>query len=64
MQQCRKHLQRQVNPFDVAGLAAEKEELEKKMGAPDFWDDVEAANKANYHLLHNMSFCTKDKYSD
>ena len=30
MQQCRKHLQRQVNPFDVAGLAAEKEELEKK----------------------------------
>ncbi len=42
MQRCRKHLQRQVNPFDVAGLAAEKEELEKKMGAPDFWDDVEA----------------------
>ena len=33
--------------LDVAGLAAEKEELEKKMGAPDFWDDVEAANKAN-----------------
>ena len=50
MQQCRKHLQRQVNPFDVAGLAAEKEELEKKMGAPDFWDDVEAANKANQRM--------------
>ena len=50
MQQCRKHLQRQVSPFDVAGLAAEKEELEKKMGAPDFWDDVEAANKANQRM--------------
>mgnify|MGYP000168895495 FL=1 len=50
MRQCRKHLQRQVNPFDVAGLAAEKEELEKKMGAPDFWDDVEAANKANQRM--------------
>ena len=50
LQQCRKHLQRQVSPFDVAGLAAEKEELEKKMGAPDFWDDVEAANKANQRM--------------
>ena len=50
MRQCRKHLQRQVSPFDVAGLAAEKEELEKKMGAPDFWDDVEAANKANQRM--------------
>lgn len=50
MQQCRKHLQRQVSPFDVAELAAEKEELEKKMGAPDFWDDVEAANKANQRM--------------
>ena len=39
-----------VSPFDVAGLAAEKEELEKKMGAPDFWDDVEAANKANQRM--------------
>lgn len=39
-----------MNPFDVAGLAAEKEELEKKMGAPDFWDDVEAANKANQRM--------------
>ena len=26
------------------------EELEKKMGAPDFWDDVEAANKANQRM--------------
>ena len=50
MRRCRKHLKRQVNPFDVAGLAAEKEELEKKMGAPDFWDDVEAANKANQRM--------------
>ncbi|MDD6044784.1 MAG: peptide chain release factor 2 [Clostridia bacterium] len=36
--------------LDVAGLAAEKEELEKRMGAPDFWDDVEAANKANQRM--------------
>jgi len=43
-------LKRQVNPFDVAGLAAEKEELEKRMGAADFWDDVEAANKANQRM--------------
>ncbi len=43
-------MKRQVNPFDVAGLAAEKEELEVKMGAPDFWDDVEAANKANQRM--------------
>lgn len=43
-------MKRQVNPFDVAGLAAEKEELEKRMGAPDFWDDVEAANKANQRM--------------
>ena len=34
----------------MAGLAAEKEELEKRMGAPDFWDDVEAANKANQRM--------------
>lgn len=43
-------MKRQVNPFDVAGLAAEKEELEAKMGAADFWDDVEAANKANQRM--------------
>ena len=43
-------MKRQVNPFDVAGLAAEKEELEKRMGAADFWDDVEAANKANQRM--------------
>ena len=43
-------MKRQVNPFDVAGLAAEKEQLEAKMGAADFWDDVEAANKANQRM--------------
>ncbi len=43
-------MKRQVNPFDVAGLAAEKDQLEAKMGAPDFWDDVEAANKANQRM--------------
>jgi len=43
-------LKRQVNPFDVAGLAAEKEQLEERMGAADFWDDVEAANKANQRM--------------
>jgi len=34
----------------VAGLAAEKEQLEERMGAADFWDDVEAANKANQRM--------------
>ena len=43
-------MKRQVNPFDVAGLAAEKEQLEERMGAADFWDDVEAANKANQRM--------------
>ena len=46
MQQCRKHLQRQVSPFDVAGLAAEKEELEKKMG--------QAAAELNFEEAANL----------
>ena len=43
-------MKRQVNPFDVAGMAAEKEQLEERMGAADFWDDIEAANKANQRM--------------
>ncbi|MBR4018099.1 MAG: peptide chain release factor 2 [Clostridia bacterium] len=43
-------LEKAGESLDVAGLAAEKEELEKRMGAADFWDDVEAANKANQRM--------------
>ena len=43
-------MKRQVNPFDVEGMAAEKEQLEERMGAADFWDDIEAANKANQRM--------------
>ncbi|MBR5291620.1 MAG: peptide chain release factor 2 [Clostridia bacterium] len=46
----RETLEKAGESLDVAGLAAEKEELEVKMGAADFWDDVEAANKANQRM--------------
>jgi len=45
-----KHLQRQVNPFDVAELMRERAQLEADMGKDGFWDDVEAANKANQRV--------------
>ena len=33
--------------FDLAGLIKEKEELEEIMGAPDFWNDQEEAQKVS-----------------
>jgi len=39
-----------VSPFDVAALAREKGELEEQMGAPGFWEDIDAANKANQRM--------------
>lgn len=39
-----------MNLFDIPGLTREKEELEAKMGESGFWDDVEAANKANQRM--------------
>lgn len=33
--------------FDLAGLIKEKEELEEKMGAPDFWNDQEEAQRVS-----------------
>ena len=50
MRQCRKHLQRQVNPFDLAKLGEEKGKLEEQMGAEGFWEDVENANKVNQRM--------------
>ena len=34
-----------MSPFDVASLEAELEGYKKQMEAPDFWDDVDEANK-------------------
>ncbi len=45
-----KNSKRQVNPFDLAGLTAEKERLEAEMGKDGFWEDVEAANKVNQRM--------------
>jgi peptide chain release factor 2 len=39
-----------VNPFDLAGLRAEKEELEALMNQEGFWNDVEAGNKVNQRM--------------
>ncbi len=39
-----------MNPFDLARLKGEKEELENGMSAPGFWDDVENANKVNQRI--------------
>jgi len=39
-----------VTHFDLPGLKAEQSELEERMGAPGFWDDVETANKVNQRL--------------
>lgn len=36
---------RQVSPFDPAGLKAELKEKEKKISAPDFWNDQESAQR-------------------
>ncbi len=39
-----------MNPFDLAKLKGEKEELENGMSAMGFWDDVENANKVNQRI--------------
>ena len=36
--------------FDLPELRAKLEELHKKMEAPDFWNDVEAANKVTREI--------------
>ena len=41
---------KQVNPFDLAGLAKEKQELEEQMAQDGFWNDVENANKVNQRI--------------
>lgn len=43
-------LKRQVNLFDLAKLRGEKEELERKMEEPGFWDDVDNANRVNQRI--------------
>ena len=43
-------LSRRVNPFDLAGLAKEKQELEEQMAQDGFWNDVENANKVNQRI--------------
>ena len=39
-----------MSPFDLDRLKGEKEELENGMSAPNFWDDVENANKVNQRI--------------
>lgn len=39
-----------MNPFDLAGLAKEKQELEEQMAQDGFWNDVENANKVNQRI--------------
>ncbi|MBQ3552936.1 MAG: peptide chain release factor 2 [Clostridia bacterium] len=47
--------------LDLDGLRKEKEALEAKMSAPDFWDDVDNANKVNQRIkLLNTKF---ERYS-
>ena len=41
---------RRVNPFDLAALTKEKQELEAKMSEDGFWNDVDAANKVNIRV--------------
>lgn len=43
-------LKRQVNPFDLALLSKEKEELEALMQHADFWNDIDRANKVNQRV--------------
>lgn len=45
-----KRSKRQVDPFNLAELAEEKEKLETDMAQPDFWNDVENANKVNQRM--------------
>ena len=59
MQPPSKHSKRQVNPFDLVGLREEKEKLEAQMGEDGFWNDVEAANKANQRMKSVTDKLTK-----
>ena len=43
-------LKGRVNPFDLAGLEAEKKDLEKQMAEEGFWNDVDNANKVNKRM--------------
>ncbi len=43
-------LNRRVNPFDLDGLAKEKQELEEQMAQDGFWNDVDNANKVNQRI--------------
>lgn len=39
-----------MDPFDLAGLSAEKDKLEAEMAEAAFWSDVENANKVNQRV--------------
>ncbi len=39
-----------MDPFDLAGLSEEKQQLEASMAEPDFWNDVEQANKVSQRM--------------
>ncbi len=39
-----------MNPFDLVGLADEKEKLESQMAEEGFWNDVDNANKVNQRI--------------
>ena len=39
-----------MNLFDLAGLRDEKAQLEEQMAAPEFWNDIESANKVNQRM--------------
>ena len=42
-----KYSKRQVSPFDLPKLTAELKELHAQMNEPDFWNDVDNANKVS-----------------
>ena len=39
-----------MNPFDLVGLADEKDKLESQMAEEGFWNDVDNANKVNQRI--------------
>ena len=41
---------RRVNPFNLDGLAKEKQELENSMAEDGFWNDVDNANRVNQRI--------------
>ncbi len=52
---------RRVNLFNLADMAAEKNQLEEDMAREGFWDDIENANKANQRMKTLQS--KLDKYA-